>query len=243
VNADAQRAHRLRLTPDRALDVLDDAVAFVRDRGVVTLTGCCSLPSLFVACHEEPHSPGKAGYGQYPKTRWWWPNALADVDGLRAAKVHRGKTVLLSRDATDVVDAIGRWEAARATGEAARVLEHLHAAGPSRTDELKLELAVDRRAWEGLERSGAVIARPVEVETANGGHRHLKELRSLVDGPERAPDDALVDLLRLGVGAAVVVPAREVRRWWSWDITDDAIDAAVEAGAVVRDGARLVAAT
>jgi hypothetical protein len=56
-----RRAYECRLTPDRALDTLDDAVEFLRDRGMLTRTTDCSLPSLYEACHEEPYKPGGRG--------------------------------------------------------------------------------------------------------------------------------------------------------------------------------------
>ena len=54
-----RRAYECRLTPDRALETLDDAAAFVRDRGLLTRTTDCALPSLHEACHEEPYKPGR----------------------------------------------------------------------------------------------------------------------------------------------------------------------------------------
>jgi hypothetical protein len=44
-----RRAHACRLTFDRALDSLDEAEAFLHDRGLLTLMTDCSLPSLFEA--------------------------------------------------------------------------------------------------------------------------------------------------------------------------------------------------
>ena len=51
----------LRLTPDRALQTLDDAEAFLRERRMLTLTASCSLPSLFGACHEPQYKEGSRG--------------------------------------------------------------------------------------------------------------------------------------------------------------------------------------
>jgi hypothetical protein len=47
-----RRARECRLTPVRALETLDDAEEFLRDRGLLTRTGDSALPSLFEACHE-----------------------------------------------------------------------------------------------------------------------------------------------------------------------------------------------
>ncbi len=46
----AQRAFVCRLTPDRALATLEEAEAFLLERGLLTLTPDCALPSRFGAC-------------------------------------------------------------------------------------------------------------------------------------------------------------------------------------------------
>ena len=63
-----RRASECRLTPDRALETLDEAEEFLRDRGRLTRTADSALPSLFEACHEEPHARDRPGFGQWPAT-------------------------------------------------------------------------------------------------------------------------------------------------------------------------------
>jgi hypothetical protein len=46
-----RRVFECRLTPDRALATLDEAEAFLLDRGLLTRTADSALPSLFGACH------------------------------------------------------------------------------------------------------------------------------------------------------------------------------------------------
>jgi hypothetical protein len=58
-----RRAYECRLTPDRALETIDEAAAWIEERGLVEITPCCSLPSLHTACHEEPYTPGGRGFG------------------------------------------------------------------------------------------------------------------------------------------------------------------------------------
>src|SRR2546428_12242851 len=57
-----RRLHDCRLTPDRALQTLDEAEAFLVDRGVFTLTPDSMLLSLLGACHEEPSTKGSLGF-------------------------------------------------------------------------------------------------------------------------------------------------------------------------------------
>ena len=85
-----QRDHDCRLTPDRALETLDDASAFLGDRGLLTRNPDSSLPSLFGACHEDPYKAGAGGFGEWPSTKWPWSFELAERPGVVAPKVHMG---------------------------------------------------------------------------------------------------------------------------------------------------------
>src|SRR5436190_20578026 len=100
-----RRAYECRLTPDRALETLDEAEAFLRDRGLLTRTTDSSLPSLFEACHEDPYAPSKPGFGQWPRTKWGWSFALARREGIYALKIHgRGKTLYVTDETARFLD-------------------------------------------------------------------------------------------------------------------------------------------
>ena len=221
----AQRAQACRLTPDRALVEFEEAVTFLHQRGMLTMTPDCSLPSLFGACHEEPHSPGKGGYGQYPKTRWWWGGALRECDGVCWTKLHKGKGLYLTLALAETVAPVCLAELERARagahGEDGQTLVGLlTSAGPSLVDDIKRELGWDakrlRSARSKVERVGAVVDRHVTLDAANGGHVHTAELQLWPWGAAGDPDAALDDLGVAGVRAAVVAPEREVKRWFSW---------------------------
>jgi len=75
------REHRVfccRLSPDRALWSVEDADAFLRDRGLLTPTADCALPSLYEVCHENLYRPGRPGFATWPATKWPWFGELAD---------------------------------------------------------------------------------------------------------------------------------------------------------------------
>src|SRR5919199_3534685 len=93
-----RRAYECRLTPDRALETLDEAEEFLRDRGLLTRTADSSLPSLYEACHEEPYMAGKSGFAQWPKTKWPWFGALEQRPGVLRLHVHRGKNLLVTEE-------------------------------------------------------------------------------------------------------------------------------------------------
>jgi hypothetical protein len=230
---DARRAEACKLDPAFKLVELEEAVAFVHDRGMLTLTPCCALPSLFGACHEEAHSPGKKGYGTWPKTRWWWGGAVAATDGVTVAKLHGGKNVYLSSRVTDLVDPLCREELARARDgafgeDAQRLVELLVTAGPATTDEVKDALGFEAKAYQRarstLERRGAIVSTGLTAETGgDGGHLHTSELRAWDHAPATpAPSDPRPALLHAVVAAAVVISEKEARRALRWDLPAEA---------------------
>jgi len=87
-----RRGFECRLAPDRALRTIDDAEGFLHDRGLLTRTTDCALPSLYEACHEDPYQPGSPGFGTWPATKWPWFGELAGR-GYLATGVHRGKNL------------------------------------------------------------------------------------------------------------------------------------------------------
>jgi hypothetical protein len=62
-----RRAFEYRLSPDRAMQALADAEEFLRDRGLLTRTADCALPSRYGACHEDPYLPGGPGFATWAR--------------------------------------------------------------------------------------------------------------------------------------------------------------------------------
>jgi len=247
-----RRARECRLTPARALETLDEAAAFVADRGLLTRTADCTLPSLFEACHEEPYSPGSRGFGSWPKTKYWWSFELGRRPGIVETKLHRGKTLLLSDETAAIADPICRAELRRMeTGDEgwARLLHHLSDAGPSLAEDVEVELDLKpkelKQLRSPLERCGAIVSRQVRVETPDGGHTHASELARwdhVVAGSDQTEPD-LASLVVAGVRAAVVCPEQEPARWfsWPWRWDDGLIDRLVDECLVYRPGPGLLA--
>lgn len=250
------RIRLCRLTADRALADLDDAEAFLHDRRLLTLVPDSSLPSLFAATHEEPYAPGKAGFGSWPKTKWRWGGELAGRPNVLTPKIHRGKMLFLSREAAATVDPLCRESLELAADgqmgdDAAAIVRHLAAAGPSTVDDLKTELGLDakrlRSAREKLESSGAVVAKealvPVGIEPA---HRHSSTLarwdQVFTQRRKASPASGLDDLVVLGVRAAVVTHGDEIKTWFSWPVTTSAINRLIGAGRLSEPGPGWVAA-
>jgi hypothetical protein len=231
------RAYLLRLTPDRALDTLDEAEAFLRERGLLTLTPSCSLPSLFGACHEPPYKEGSRGFGSWPRTRWPWGFELRQRPGVLWTKLLRGQGLFLSAQTAGLADPLCRAELARAEAgdhgdEARRLVEHLRH-GPALLEDLRDELGLDvRRPRRRLERVGAIVSRDVFAE----GHTNTSELVRWDHAHPSAGAGSLDDLVVAAVRAAVEAPEREVRSWFPWRPD---LDALVEEGRLRREGALL----
>jgi len=222
-----RRAVECRLAPGRELRSRDEAAAFLDDRGLLTRTPDCALPSLYEACQEEPYQTGGHGFAGWPATKWPWFGELAG-HGYLVTAIHRGKNLMITDAVARLLDPIARAEIARwraADRGSARLLDHLAAAGPSGLDDLRLELGLSRAELRSLraplERAGAVVARSVEV-TSGEGHLHTSELarwdQAYADSAESdiPPGQALGDLVVAGVRAAVVAPDSEPRKWFAW---------------------------
>lgn len=245
-----RRAFECRLTPDRALGSLDEAQEFLLDRGMLTRTADCAVPSLYEACHEEPYRPGSPGFATWPATKWPWFGYLTERGHLCAA-VHRGKNLLAGPGAAALLDPICRAETERARNadpDWRRLLDHLAVAGPSDVEDLRVELRLKRQEMKALryplERCGVIVARSAAVTAGDGeGHTHSTELlrwdQAYQGEPGAAPRDpvrALADLLVAAVRAAVLAPEGELRRWfsWRWYWTDTLTDDLVRSGRLRR---------
>jgi len=239
---EARRADECRLTPDRALQSLDEAEAFLRDRGLLTRTADSALPSLYEACHEDAYAPGSPGFGSWPATKFSWFGELGER-GYRVLKVHRGKNLIVTDQVARLLDPICRAELRRMENSAedwALVLRHLEAAGPSTLEDLQTELGLKPKELKQLryplERCGAVVARSLVYATGEG-HAHSSELARWDQvRPEPAYDGGIEELLVAAVRAAVVAPEGELPRWFSWSWLVDAalVDRLVGEGRLSR---------
>jgi hypothetical protein len=235
-----RRAYECRLTPDRALQTLDEAEEFLLDRGLLTRTSDSALPSLFEACHEEPYAPDSPGFGQWPRTKFPWFGELG-ARGYPILAVHRGKSLLVTPAVAELLDPICRAELERmeaADPDWARLLRHLDDAGPSELEDVQLELGLKPKELKQLraplERFGAVVSRSIVYEEP---HRHTSELSrwdQVVPGP--AAGGGLAELVVAAVRAAVLAPEDEVPRWfsWRWYWEDDLLDRLVGEGRLER---------
>ena len=83
--------------------------AFLRDRGLLTRTADCALPSLYEACHEAPYKPSSPAFATWPATKWPWFGELGE-HGYLIAAVHRGKNLLMTGGMAGLLDPICRAE-------------------------------------------------------------------------------------------------------------------------------------
>jgi hypothetical protein len=263
-----QRDYECRLTPDRALQTIEEAHAFLRERGMLTRTPDSSLPSLYEACHEQPYLTGSRGFGSWPATKWPWAAELAERADVHALKIHRSKTILLSEETLALADPICRAELARmehADPGWRRLLTYLAQAGPALAQDAATELGLGPKELKALryplERCGALISRQVTLRSGDGGHVHSSELARWDQAfpappvPRRAGTaqatgpadlaDHLAALLAAAVRAAVLAPERELARWfsWQWLFSADLVDRLVADRVISRPAPGWVAAS
>ena len=227
------RAFECRLTPDRALGSPDEAEEFLLDRGLLTRTADCVLPSLFAACHEEPYAPDKPGFGQWPRTKFPWFGELG-ARGYAILGVHGGKSLLVTEQTARLLDPLCRDELGQRRDDP--LLRHLAEAGPSELEDLQLELGLApkelRRLRTPLERCGAVVSRSIVYEEP---HRHTSLLARWDQVfPEPTEGGGLEELVVAGVRAAVLAPEPEVARWFSWPVPQGLLDDLVDTGGLWR---------
>ncbi|MGB2953449.1 MAG: hypothetical protein WBB74_08650 [Gaiellaceae bacterium] len=222
---EGRRERECRLTPEVALETLDEAEDFLRDRGLLTLMPDSALPSLFGACHEEPYKRGSRGFGLWPKTKYPWGIMLQARPGVCFPRLHAGKGLFMTIEIASLADPLCRAELARADAgelgeDATRLLAHLQAAGPSLLDDVKTELGLEPKALRSLrarlERIGALVPREVRLELPDGGHEHTTELSRWDQIVPEPTAGGLDELIVAGVRAAVVARIDEPRRWFSW---------------------------
>lgn len=241
-----RRDFECRLTPDRALETIGEAAAFLHERGLLTRTADCALPSLYEACHEEPYRPGGRGFASWPATKWPWAAELAERDAVHSLDIHRGKTILLSAETLALADPICRAELARmerADPGWARLLAHLADSGPAMAEDIELELGLkhkELRSLRGpLERCGAIVSRQViEPAVSGAGHVHRRELARwdhAYPEPAAGPAD-VVALMGVALRAAVLAPERDLARWfsWRWLLPADLADQLADRGLATR---------
>jgi len=239
-----QRDHACRLTPDRALESVEETHEFLRDRGLLTRTPDSALPSFFGACHEEPYAAGSGGFGSWPATKYPWYFELAERPDVHELRVHNGKSVLFADETLALVDPICRAELARmeAEPEWASLLSHLANAGPSTLTDLQTELELKPKELKllrsPLERCGALVSRRLRVRLPDGGHVHTSELLRYDQAyPEPVPGGGIEELVVAAVRAAVVAPEREIpRNWfsWRWLLGGDLVERLVGEGRLER---------
>ena len=240
---EARRAYACRLTPDRALTSLEEAAEWLDERGMVTRTPDCSLPSFHLAMHEQPYRAGSRGFGAYPRTKYVWVFDLARRAGVHRLRIHRGKHLFVTERVARLVDPLARRalagaEAGELGEDARRVVAHLAAAGPTLVEELKEELGLDapqlRAVRARLEPKAAVVARGIVIETADVAHRHTSELRRWDDVFAVPSHGGMDDLVVAGVAAAVLAPEHELRQWFSWRVSAADVERLVEERRLVR---------
>ncbi len=239
------RSAECRLTAERALQTLDEAGAFLQDRGMLTRFPDSALPSLFGACHEEPARAGGRGFDLWPKTRWIWSFQLAHRPGALLTKLHRGKSLFLSDETARAFDPLVRRSMEEAGGDEARLLKHLGEHGPSMLEDAKVELGWEhqrlKRVRVRLERVGAVLSEGLVFDDPESWHfERMMRWDQRVER-SRVAGDPYAPVAMAGVRAAVVAPEKEIASWFSWRVPAATIEQLVAARKLYRPAPGMLA--
>jgi hypothetical protein len=239
------RNAQCRLTADRALQTLEEAAAFLQDRGMLTRFPDCALPSLFGACHEEPGRAGGRGFDLWPKTKWIWSFQVAHSSGAVLTKLHRGKSLFLSTATARMFDPLVRQDMDEAVGDEARLLEHLGAHGPSMSEDVEVELGWEhsrlKRVRVRLERVGAVLSEGLVFDDPESWHfERMMRWDQRIERLEVSGDPYAAAVLA-GVRAAVVAPEKDLASWFSWRVPGETIERLVAARKLYRPAPGLLA--
>lgn len=233
-----RRDHECRLTPDRALDSIDEAASFLADRGLLTRMPDSALPSLFGACHEAPGRAGGRGFDLWPRTKWIWSFQLTQRPGFLLTKLHRGKSLYITVETARLLDPLVRQSIAAATGDEATLLAHLAKHGESTLDDLEVELAWDRmrvkRVRDRLQRVGAIVGEGLVFEDESTWHFAPLRRWDLVIDHSVAVEHPHDDVVIAGMRAAVLAIEADLRNWFSWPIPPGTVDRLVAEGRLAR---------
>jgi|SRR5712692_2046331 len=233
-----RRNRECRLTPDRALRSLDEAAAFLEDRGLLTRMPDSALPSLFGACHESPGRAGGRGFELWPRTKWIWSFQLSQRPGTLLTKLHRGKSLYLTTETARLFDPLVRQSIAAATGDEAGLLAHLAKHYESTLEDLEMELGWDRkrtkRVRDRLQRVAAVLGDALVFEDESTWHFAPLRRWDHVFGKPAAAVQPYEALVIAAMRAAVLAPEGDLRNWFSWPIPSGTVEKLVADGRLVR---------
>lgn len=238
VDLESRRTIECRLTPDRALNTLEQAGAFLSERGMLTRMPDSALPSLFGACHEERAQSDSPGFGQWPKTKWIWSFQLTARFGAVLTKLHRGKSLFLSVQTARIFDPLVRKSMAAAEGDEAQLLEHLARHGDAMPEDIEIELGWDRRrlkrARDRLERVGAILSDGLVFENTSTWYFAPMRRWDQVIARSTQAGEPHSEVVLAGLRAAVIAPESNIRSWFSWPVPAGTVDRLVKAGQVTR---------
>lgn len=240
--AEVARGRLHRLVPSRPLRDAAEAAAFVRERRITTETAHAGVPVLAHAI------AGRALVGSWMASPEVYRindliNDLYRQD-VCAAQLLDGKVTIFNPTLAPAVHRIASDPQRRAAlaaelpPAAARLLARVERDGDVRMDHTGMSTKEGRAARLRLERHLLVVG--IGIHTDRGSHtvalRPWSESRLACryGNGDGGPDlETSMDLLlEAAVRAAVVVPERQVRRWF--DFASERIEALVEAGRIER---------
>jgi hypothetical protein len=256
-----QKEHRLR--PSLRLHTIRDAEVFIESHGLVSVLGGNELPSIISAYLGREWKPSGKGFTSWLD---WWSlkvsgqhlgRVLSQLDRARSivpTRIFRKSKTLISRRLLGALDPIVRHFSILASKHEIfsqqewTILDFIQDNGPVRTDKLRQELGLRGKnnttlfhtSLKKLESYALVIGiedpHPEKHLHANVWH----DWATLVvrTGPRRefSYQDSVEQLLSKTMDAVILVPEREVGKWFLWK------QSALEAKAKLLDSGGIIQA-
>lgn len=218
-----ERTYIHRLTADRALTTVEEAIEFVREMGLTLRTPNQYLPSLFGAAQGKPFKPGVGGFGRWPAHAWWWDREICALSDIVTLKLIGRCSTFAARKVWPAIDAAVRGRSPEKFDEFERdLIAELRSRGPTPSRELNIVRSYGRagakrlkNARDRLECRALLLAWPIIY----GDHLHdsLLELwetrfpKPLTEA--RGIEPLMLTCLKTSAGP---VPIKEVFCWLTW---------------------------
>lgn len=267
-NARSLRQEEHRLRPSLKLHTIRDAEVFVKSHGLVSVLGGNELPSIISAYLGREWKPSGTGFTGWLD---WWSlkvsgqhlgRALSQLDRARnivPTRIFRRSKTLISRQLSATLDPIVRHFSNLASKHEIlsqqewTILDFIHDNGPVRTDKLRQKLGLRGKNYtapfhtslQKLESYALVIGtedpHPEKHLHANVWHDWATQV--VRHGPSRefTYQDSVEQLLSKTMDAVILVPEREVGKWFLWKQSAlEAKEKLLDSGGIIQAGNYLV---
>ncbi|HEY4822168.1 MAG TPA: hypothetical protein VIH83_00600 [Candidatus Bathyarchaeia archaeon] len=261
------REQEHRLKPSLRLKTVEEVVNFIHSKGLVSMLGGNELPSLISALRGKPWKPTGKGFTSWLE---WWEIKVSGQDAghvlmeiprrkdIIGTRIFRNSKTFVSERLWPILDPIVAHYQDLAKKHKIlsqlewKILDTLAEKGPTRTDRLRVALKLEgkqhttrfHRSLAQLENHGLIVGYedPNPEKHLHAAIWNLWDRRIQLPKKTTRPSyqDAMTRLLEKMIEASVLVPEKEVPRWFPWEGSLLAKEELIKRGRVVREDDYLV---